>query len=251
MNATEAINKIASLLNLNSKVEKFMVTKLEDGTTEVSNNKESEFMIDDTLYIVQESTLKPAPEGVHTTREGLKLYVDSASIIVKIESASNVEESETEEEVETTSDMMSSAVLTDGTKIETDEDGEFKVGQQLYVITEAGEKVTAPEGEHTTQSGITIVTDGEGKITGVKYPDSTGEGSLGEDKNEMKKMKEVMSEMVGLLTELNKFKTDFESIKKDFEEFKKQPDRKPVVKTNFAKENIMDWKLELLKNSKK
>ena len=186
MNATEAINKIASLLNLNSKVEKFMVTKLEDGTTEVSNNKESEFMIDDTLYIVQESTLKPAPEGVHTTREGLKLYVDSASIIVKIESASNVEESETEEEVETTSDMMSSAVLTDGTKIETDEDGEFKVGQQLYVITEAGEKVTAPEGEHTTESGITIVTDGEGKITGVKYPDSTGEGSLSEDKNEIK-----------------------------------------------------------------
>jgi len=251
MNATEAINKIASLLNLNSKVEKFMVTKLEDGTTEVSNNKEGELMIDDTLYIVQESTLKPAPEGIHITREGLKLYVNSESKIVKIESASSVEESETEEEVETTSDMMSSAVLTDGTKIETDEDGEFKVGQQLYVITEAGEKVTAPEGEHTTESGITIVTDGEGKITGVKYPDSTGEGSLGEDKNEMKKMKEAMSEMIGLLTELNKFKTDFESIKKDFEEFKKQPDRQPVVKKNFAKENIMDWKLELLKNSKK
>jgi hypothetical protein len=228
-----------------------MVTKLEDGTTEVSNNKEGELMIDDTLYIVQESTLKPAPEGIHTTREGLKLYVNSESKIVKIESASSVEESETEEEVETTSDMMSSAVLTDGTKIETDEDGEFKVGQQLYVITEAGEKVTAPEGEHTTESGITIVTDGEGKITGVKYPDSTGEGSLGEDKNEMKKMKEAMSEMIGLLTELNKFKTDFESIKKDFEEFKKQPDRQPVVKTNFAKENILDWKLELLKNSKK
>jgi hypothetical protein len=95
------------------------------------------------------------------------------------------------------------------------------------------------------------VTDGQGIITGVKYPDSTGEGSLSDDKNEMKKMKEVMSEMVGLLTELNKFKTDFESIKKDFEEFKKQPDRKPVVKTNFAKENILDWKLELLKNSKK
>jgi flagellar basal body rod protein FlgG len=251
MNATEAINKIASLLNLNSKVEKFMVTKLEDGTTEVSNNKEGDFMVDDTLYIVQESTLKPAPEGTHTTREGLKLYVDSASKIVKIESASSVDESETEEEVETTSDMMSSSVLSDGTKIETDEDGEFKVGQQLYFITESGERVKAPSGEHTTESGITIVTDGEGIITGVKYPDSTGEGSLGEDKNEMKKMKEVMSEMVGLLTELNKFKTDFESIKKDFEEFKKQPDRKPVVKSSFAKENILDWKLELLKSSKK
>jgi hypothetical protein len=251
MNATEAINKIASLLNLNTRVEKFMVTKLIDGVTEVSNNKEGELMIDDTLYVVQESTLKPAPEGVHVTREGLTLYVNSESKIVKIESADSVGESEVEVEVETTDDMMSSAVLTDGTKIETDEDGEFKVGQQLYVITEAGEKVTAPEGEHTTESGITIVTDGQGIITGVKYPDSTGEGSLSDDKNEMKKMKEVMSEMVGLLTELNKFKTDFESIKKDFEEFKKQPDRKPVVKTNFAKENILDWKLELLKNSKK
>jgi hypothetical protein len=248
MNATEAINKIASLLNLNTRVEKFMVTKLIDGVTEVSNNKEGELMIDDTLYVVQESTLKPAPEGVHVTREGLTLYVNSESKIVKIESADSVGESEVEVEVETTDDMMSSAVLTDGTKIETDEDGEFKVGQQLYVITESGEKVKAPEGEHTTESGITIVTDGEGIITGVKYPDSTGEGSL---KNDMKKMKEAMSEMIGLISELNKFKTDFESIKKDFEEFKKQPDRKPVVKNNFGKENVMDWKMELLKNSKK
>ena len=134
MNATEAINKIASLLNLNSKVEKFMVTKLEDGTTEVSNNKEGDFMIDDTLYIVQESTLKPAPEGTHTTREGLKLYVDSASKIVKIESASSVGESETEVEVETTSDMMSSSVLSDGTKIETDEDGEFNFDDTFEAI---------------------------------------------------------------------------------------------------------------------
>lgn len=249
MNATEAINKIASLLNLNSKVESFATTKLEDGVTEVSNNKDGEFMVDDTLYVVQESTLKPAPEGVHTTREGLKLYVNSESKIMKIESADSVKESEEEVEIEK-DDMMSSSILADGTKIETDEPGEFQVGQQLYFITESGEKVKAPSGEHTTKSGITIVTDGEGIITGVKYPDSTGEGSLEDYKNEMKKMKEAMSEMIGLFSELNKFKADFESIKKDFEEFKKQPDRKPVVKNNFGRENVMDWKLELLKKSK-
>ena len=253
MNATEAISRIKDLLGFSFKAEKFYSTVLVDGKTEVTNNKDTEgFEIGDELFIVNESTLSPAPEGMHEVREGLIITLNGESKIVKIEEKTKEEESsetEVETEIENEStDMMSSSVLADGTKIETDTEGEFKVGDQLYFITESGEKVKAPAGEHTTESGIVIVTDGEGIITGVKYPDSEGTGSLEDYKKEMDKMKEAMSEMVGLLSELNKFKTDFESIKADFEEFKKQPDRVPVVEKKFStQENILDWKLELIK----
>lgn len=252
MNAKEAINRISELLNLKFKEEKFFVTKLMDGETEVTNNKEAELQIGDELYIVKESTLSPAPMGEHITREGVKVTVDEAAVIVKLETKESEEvEDRVEEGIvgieDEREDMMSSDTLADGTKIETDEAGKFAVGQQLYFMTESGEKVKAPAGEHTTQSGITIVTDGEGVITGVKYPDESGEGSL----EDYKKMKEAMSEMVSLLGEFSKFAKDFESFKKDFEEFKKQPDRTPVVKNFSTNESILDWKLELLKNSKR
>ena len=204
MKATEAIEKIAELLGMKFKSEKFMVTKLIDGATEITTNDENPFSVGQELFIVgEDSILKPAPAGSHETREGLILTVGEDSVIMKIEEkpvseeASTVSEAETEIKIET--EMLSSATLADGTKIETDEEGEFAVGQKLYVITESGEKVTAPAGEHTTTSDITIVTDGEGIITGVKYPDEKGEGSLEDYKDEMKKMKEFMIYFIVIL----------------------------------------------------
>lgn len=76
------------------------------------------------------------------------------------------------------------ATLVDGTKITNMSDAEFEVGQELHVITEEGAHVIAPEGEHTTESGITITVDAEGKITGVARPDEAGEGSLAEHDEE-------------------------------------------------------------------
>lgn len=249
MNATEAINKIADLLGLKFKSEKFMVTKLVDGSTEITNNQEGPFSVGEGLFVVGEnSVLVPAPAGSHETREGLILTVGEDSIISKIEEKPVVEESNpvidaaTDVEIET--EVLSSATLTDGTKIETDEEGDFAVGQKLYVITESGEKVSAPEGEHVTESGITLVVDGEGVITGVKYPDEDGEGSLESD---MKKMKEAMTEMISML---NKFSKDLESYKNDYEEFKNSPvHTEPVVRKTFGKENLMDAKVRFLRDA--
>ena len=249
MNATEAINKIADLLGLKFKSEKFMVTKLVDGSTEITNNQEGPFSVGEGLFVVgEDSVLVPAPAGSHETREGLILTVGEDSIISKIEEKPVVEESNpvidaaTDVEIET--EVLSSATLTDGTKIETDEEGDFAVGQKLYVITESGEKVSAPEGEHVTESGITLVVDGEGVITGVKYPDEDGEGSLESD---MKKMKEAMTEMLSML---NKFSKDLESYKNDYEEFKNSPvHTEPVVRKTFGKENMMDAKVRFLRDA--
>jgi hypothetical protein len=75
------------------------------------------------------------------------------------------------------SENFAEATLEDGTKVTNDIAGELAEGQALKVITEDGEKVSAPEGDHVTESGIVITVDAEGIITGLKRPDEEGEGS--------------------------------------------------------------------------
>lgn len=70
------------------------------------------------------------------------------------------------------------ASLVDGTKVSNDEGADFAIGQTLFVTTEDGSKVIAPIGLHTTESGIAIDVDAEGKIVGIHHPDAEPEGSL-------------------------------------------------------------------------
>lgn len=92
---------------------------------------------------------------------------------------------EKENTPEQTPEVFADAKLIDGTKITNDQDSEFAVGNVVHVITEAGEKVIAPSGEHELESGIVITIDGEGIITGIKRPGDSGEGSLAEHDEEM------------------------------------------------------------------
>jgi len=253
MNATEAINKIADLLGMKFKAEKFFVTKLVDGATEITNGSDDGFQVGDEIFIVEDSIMKPAPAGTHETREGLVIELDEASRIMKItdkpESAEEERVADASTDIEIETEVMSRATLADGTKIETDEEGDFQVGQKLFVVTEDGEKKEAPEGMHTTDSGIVVTVNGGGTITGVKYPDEGGEGSLDDYKKQMKDMKKAMSQMLSLMQTYSK---DFESVKNDYTEFKKSPAfSSPIMKKTFAKENILDQKLAFLKSAMK
>ena len=263
MNAKDAIDKIVSLLNLEfgKKEESFATTKLSDGT-EVTNNLDDEFKIGQELFVVGESTLSPAPEGRHTTREGLVLVVDSSSVIIAMEQeteeapANEEGESEVEVEVESGKDMkMAEATLADGTKIMS-EGEKFEVGQKLYVMTEEGERTDAPQGEHTTESGIVLTVDGEGTITGVKYPDEEGEGSLENSKEDFTALVSVLEPLINevktLSTELSEMKSkmtaDYSALKEDFESFRKSPEKFSVVEKKTFKESIDDYKLEIIKS---
>ena len=97
-------------------------------------------------------------------------------------------------ETENTSEEIQnfdSATLVDGTKITNKKDSAFAVGDELYVITEAGEEVLAPSGEHSTDSGITVTVDSEGKITGIARPEGGDEGSLADHEEEMSSEEEA------------------------------------------------------------
>ena len=98
------------------------------------------------------------------------------------------------QEVNTEKNQFDSATLVDGTKVTNKSDDAFAVGQELYVITESGEEVIAPSGEHTTESGITVTVDEAGKITGIARPDEEGEGSLAEDSIEEAMAEEAVAE---------------------------------------------------------
>jgi hypothetical protein len=85
-----------------------------------------------------------------------------------------------EDTVEEVKENFASVTLADGVELSNNMEDDFAVGQMVYVKDEAGEWVAAPEGEHTSDSGITLVVDAEGKLSGVHHPDQAGEGSLEE-----------------------------------------------------------------------
>lgn len=99
--------------------------------------------------------------------------------------------------IETTSEEnkqeFAKAELADGTVVTNNVEAEFEVGQELFVESEEG-LVAAPEGEHTTASGIVVVVDAEGRISGIHRPDEEGEGDLEaaeiEETEEVKEMAE-------------------------------------------------------------
>lgn len=260
MNATEAIDKIVSLLGLQFKKEVFASTFLTDGT-EVTNNMsdESDFEVGQTLYVVKESTLAPAPEGSHETREGLIVTVDAESTIIAIASK-DVEETEVgvEIEVETEDDMkkekMTIAEDAQGNRLESPT---FDVGEMVYVLTGDDTKTPAPDGEHQVvlrdESGnenkIRIMTK-DGVITERENVEEMGKDY--EMSKQIENIKSSMTEMLGLINELNgKFKTELNSLKSDFDTFKKSPERKAVEEKKTYKENFEDYKLELIKSLRK
>ena len=82
---------------------------------------------------------------------------------------------------EITKEAFASGELIDGTKVNNGSDKDLEVGDSLFVETEAGETVDAPSGEHELKDGTVVVVDGEGKITGLRKPSETGQGSLAEE----------------------------------------------------------------------
>lgn len=180
MNATQAIEKIVSLLGLKFQKENFFKTFLKDGQTEVTNNYDGDFQVGQTLYVVGEATLSPAPLGDHITREGLILTVDAESTITKIQS--EVEEdaeevSEDQEELENSKVKMVEAKDAQGNILESDT---FDVGEMVYVVGPDGEKTPAPNGEHQV-----VLKDTEGNEVKIRIQTEDGKIIQRENVEEM------------------------------------------------------------------
>jgi len=164
MNRKDIINKVREIFGWNQ----FGIYKNAEGV----EFRIDEMEVEKDIYIITPEGELPAPDGEIELEDGTKIGVMEGKIR---DFMLPVMDEETEEEFD-------EAELEDGTKVMTDGAG-FEVGQKLYVIDAENQKVQAPEGTHNTQSGIELVVDAQGVLTGVRYPDEDGEGSLDMEKD--------------------------------------------------------------------
>lgn len=237
MNKAEIKKRLAELIGLSSY--RFGSYK----TTEGTEFKVEKMEVGMPIYVITPEGELPVPDDEYEMESGMKVKVKEGMI-------SEIKDVETtEEEVE-----MAEATLVDGTKVEAE--GDFEVGKPLFVITAEGERVPAPEGEHTTDSGIVVVVNAEGVITGITRPDETPEGSLEAEKTEVS-MEELVDEFASmvkkLMAEIDSMKDKQEEMNQKFSKFAAEPagekvfDRKGYL---AEKENHKFSKLEALSKLK-
>lgn len=183
MNATQAIDKIVQLLGLKFKKEKFFTTVLEDGTTEITNNQDGELMVGQTLYVVGESTLTPAPTGSHKTRDGIIVTVDEESTITKLEVMGAGVEVETEESDEETQQGLAFTEARDA-QGQILSSPTFDVGEKVMVVHSDGTETPAPDGEHQV-----ILKDESGNENKIRIQTVDGVITQRENVEGMKKTK--------------------------------------------------------------
>jgi len=265
MNATQAINSIVKLLGLQFTKENFSSTFLVDGTTEVTNNSESELEVGQTLFIVKDGTLVPAPEGNHETRDGYMVTLDGESTIIAIASKEKEMKSEVKTEDET---MMEYAEAKDA-EGQILESKTFDVGEKIYTVNkETGEKEPCKDGEKQI-----VLKDESGNENKIRLQVKDGIITQRENVEDMMKpemmnskfskdindIKQSMSQLLALVDSMNgKFKTELNSLKTDFDSFKKLPERKAVEeKKSYTesftdyKESVADKKLDIIKSLRK
>jgi hypothetical protein len=133
MNALQAIQKIRIALG----IQKFEVeATLEDGVTKV--HVDGELAPGEQLHVVAEDgSFVPAPEGTHTTQEGVKITVDAAGVITAVEekAAEALEEEKVEEGMEVEEEKMEEI------EIEAPVEGEAAVAITEEVITAVVEAI--------------------------------------------------------------------------------------------------------------
>jgi hypothetical protein len=254
MDATTAINNIRKMLGLQFKKETFKSTFLVDGTTEVTNNMEEDFQVGQTLYVVKESTLVPAPEGSHTTRDGMVISVDTESTIIAIVS----EDKSTDAEVEQEAGKDMNYTEAKDSQGQTLESSTFDVGEDVFLVKDDGSKVPAPDGEHQVVLKDTSGNENkiriqvlDGKITqrenveGMMKPQMMN-ADFSKDIEDIKSSLNNLLDLVGSMN--GKFKTELNSLKTDFDTFKKLPERKSVEEKKTYTESFADYRLNLIKN---
>lgn len=198
MTRNEIKRKIAQLIG--KTFQAFGEYKTKEGT-ELRIDGEK-FEVGVPVYVITPEGQLPINDGEYELELGKKIKVE-AGLVTNVEEISTDGTPVDEVAEDGTNDVelrkFDEAELADGTIVGTD--GDFELGKKLYVKDEAGSWVQAPEGSHITKSGIELVVDAEGTITGLKRPDAEGEGSLEEM---MGQFSSIIEKLTNQIVELKK-----------------------------------------------
>ena len=179
---------------------------------------------------------------------------------------------ETSKEVEeTTQENFATTDLQDGTKITNDKEGDFELGDKIYVVDEEGVLSSAPSGEHTLRDGYVVVLDEESTLIEIRVPESedvadvvdeetspeelseqTEETSEFNFEDELKTIKSSIEEMLKLMEKQTEdFTSQVEEVKNDFESFKNQPQMGGINEKKNITQNFSDYRLGILNKHRK
>lgn len=154
------------------------------------------FEVGKPIYVITPEGQLPVSDGDYEIEDGTKIKV-KAGLITNVEETDKDEtelEKDDKEKEDEEKMNFDEAELIDGTIVGTE--GDFEVGKKLYVKTDEGKFVDAPEGSHTTKSGIEVVVNGESVITGLKAPDKEGEGTLEEMMEQFTSVLETLTKQI-------------------------------------------------------
>lgn len=254
MTRTEIKKRIAELIG--KSFNSFAALKTKDGVEMKIHGDKMEVGMP--LYVVTPQGEIPAIDDEYEFESGMKVKV-MEGVISNIEDSLNtdgtpIDEPAADADGEVQEQTFDEAKLVDGTVIGTD--GDFEVGKKLYVKDEAGEWVQAPEGEHVTESGIQVIVDAEGFITGLTRPDKASEGdAFGKETMEIEDLLVSLVEVVEKLKEeVSLLKKDTEVMEEKFSKIASQPaaeklyDRKAVLANLKAAEFSKVEALAAIKN---
>lgn len=135
-------------------------------------------------------------------------------------------------------ELMSEAVLQDGTKIYTNE-SEWKVGAEAFTMDEQGNTVPLADGEYVVQDGSKLVIV-EGKVAEI----ATAEAEAGEGEMEMSVTREEFESVINGLIDAFEQKLDALNAEKtqlsaQITELSKKPAASSVRKTTQVSEKTI------------
>ena len=169
---------------------------------------------------------------------------------------------------ETTEQEFATTELQDGTKITNDKEGEFELGDKIYVVDEEGVLSPAPSGEHTLKDGYVVVVDEEGTLIEIRVPESEDVADVVEEaeaaleemseeteekselnfEEELNTIKNSIEEMLKLMeAQTADFSSQIGEVKSEFEAFKAAPQMKGITEKKPITESFSDYRLSVLK----
>lgn len=177
-------------------------------------------------------------------------------------------------EVETTEEIVkeefATTELEDGTRVTNDKEGEFELGDKIYVVAEDGTLSDAPSGEHTLRDGYVIVVDEEATLIEIRVPESedvadvveeaeaAAEEKMAEETTELDFMSELNAIKASIEQMLNvmeatteDFNSQVEELKNEVEAFKAAPQHKGITEKKNITENFSDYRLGILNKHRK
>lgn len=176
---------------------------------------------------------------------------------------------------ETTKQEFAATELEDGTKVTNDKEGEFEIGDKVYVVDEEGQLSPGPAGEHMLRDGYVIVLDEESTLIEIRVPDSedvaevvdeeakTDEEMSEEVTEEMSETEEttdynfeeeltnIKSSIEQMLKLMEAQSADFSELRNEVEAFKSAPQMKGITEKDNVTEKFSDYRLGILNKHRK